>query len=79
LPSKLTIALSFAGADSLRIGARGDLKIGVGEKTVHQLAPQSYQVEGGRRQVVQSRYVLLSGKRVGVRLGAYDRSRPLVS
>ncbi|MBA3620109.1 MAG: SBBP repeat-containing protein [Acidothermales bacterium] len=72
------IVMSFGGADSLRVGARGDLKIGIGGETVRQLAPVAYQLEAGRRQAVQSRYVLLSGKRVGIRLGAYDRSRPLV-
>ncbi len=44
---------------------------------VRQLAPRAYQMTGGRRRPVASRYVL-SGDRVSIRLGAYDHHRALV-
>ena len=71
------IRLDFGDARPT-LDRRGDLLLRVGGGTVRQARPVSYQVIGGRRVPVASGYRLLAGGRVGIRVGAYDRSRPLV-
>jgi len=71
------IRLNLRGADSVRVAADGDLVIGIGKREIRQAAPVAYQRVGGERRMVESSYEL-EGDRVGFRLGAYDRSRPLV-
>jgi hypothetical protein len=71
------IAVEMGGPDSLRLARNGDLLIEVGKTTVRQQAPVAYQRIGGERRPVPAAYEL-HGSRVGFRLGAYDRSRPLV-
>ena len=73
------IALEFAGAQKLELDATtGDLLVGVGDETIRQLAPVTYQeTADGRREVV-SRYALQDGGRVGFEVGDYDPSAPLV-
>ncbi len=56
----------------------GELVIGVNGGELRHRAPVSYQVRGGRRVPVASRYVLSDGGRVTFALGDYDRSRALV-
>ncbi|MGH2989178.1 MAG: SBBP repeat-containing protein [Solirubrobacterales bacterium] len=74
-PSRIAVELD--GADSLRLTPGGDLAIEVGRSTVRQRAPVAYQEIGGERRRVRAAYEL-EGSTVGFRLGAYDRSRPLV-
>jgi hypothetical protein len=71
------IAVEMGGTDSLRLSSRGDLVIEVGKSTVRQQAPLAYQEIDGERRRVRSAYQL-HGSTLGFRLGAYDRSRPLV-
>jgi hypothetical protein len=72
------IALSFAGARSVRAERDGALWIALrGGGGVRQLAPHAYQRVDGRVRIISSRYVL-SGKRVRVRVGHYDHRLPLV-
>ncbi len=72
------IRLGYHGQSSLRLDAAGNLILTAGAgRTVRQLAPRAYQLTGGRRRTVASRYVL-SGDRVSIRLGAYDHHRALV-
>jgi len=75
-PGQITLKLS--GARHLRLDRRGDLVIGLRGGTVRELAPRAYQRIAGGRRAVASRYVLLPGHRVAVRVGSYDRRRPLV-
>jgi len=75
-PGQITLKLS--GARHLRLDHRGDLVIGLRGGTVRELAPRGYQRIAGGRKAVASRYVLLPGHRVAVRVGSYDRRRPLV-
>lgn len=74
-PAAIDLALS--GARRIRLNADGDLVTRVGTTTMTQLAPRAYQSRAGKRVPVAASFVL-KGNRVGFRLGAYDRSRPLV-
>lgn len=71
------IALAFTGADKLRLDARGDLILTTPAGRMRQQRPVVYQRVNGERRPVSGRYVV-RGKHVGFRLGAYDRTRPLV-
>ncbi len=72
------IKLSFAGAESLKLDAAGNLvlKTAVGE--VVQQAPVIYQQSGDTRQPVSGGYVLTAGNQVAFEIGDYDASRELV-
>ncbi len=73
------ISLGFSGSDRLSLTSGGDLLIHARGGTIRQRRPVVYQGEGAARRKVAGRYVLEgSGRRVGFRLGAYDRSKPLV-
>ncbi len=72
------IALRFSGARGVRLDRRGDLVVGVRGGTVRELAPRAYQRIAGVRRAVASRYVVLAGGRVAVRVGGYDHRRALV-
>jgi hypothetical protein len=72
------IRLRFGGQRHLRLDSAGNLLLGLGGRTVRQLRPRAYQLSGGERQPVASRYVLLhGGVRVGVKVGAHDPRRAL--
>ncbi|HEY9284551.1 MAG TPA: hypothetical protein VIP46_13930, partial [Pyrinomonadaceae bacterium] len=73
------IALEFDGAEDLRLDANGDLVLraaGGGELRQHR--PVSYQLIGGERREVESRYALSGDNRVAFELGDYDARHPLV-
>ena len=74
-PSRIQMHLS--GARSLRVSPTGDLVASLRGGTVRQHRPVAYQTVGGARRHVDAHFVL-SGNRVGFRLGDYDRSRALV-
>jgi uncharacterized repeat protein (TIGR01451 family) len=72
------IRIRFEGAAGLEIERGGDLLVHVdGGAPLRQQAPVSYQMVGGVRTPVASRYVRLADREVGFALGAYDRSAPL--
>lgn len=71
------IALQVDGARSMRVTRGGALAMRVPGGTVRQLAPHAYQRVDGERRAVAARY-LLRGGRVHIRVGDYDRGRPLV-
>ena len=71
------IAVDLQGAASVRLAPDGDLLLRVGERRIRQRAPVAYQQFAGQRHPVAVSYVL-HGDTVGFRLGAYERSRPLV-
>jgi Beta-propeller repeat len=70
-PSK--IGLRFSGQRRLGLD-HGDLVLALPGAGVRQSGPRAFQ--GGRR--VPARFVLRGGGRVGIELGRYDRSRPLL-
>jgi hypothetical protein len=70
------IALSFAGARSLRVDDGGALVLRLPGGSVRQLTPHAYQLVDGQQRAVGSRYVV-AGHSVRLRIGRYDRRLPL--
>ena len=73
------IRLAYENARTLRVDASGNLRLetSVGPVTDHR--PISYQVVGGKRVPVPTRFRLERGTtRYGLDVGRYDRTRPLV-
>jgi hypothetical protein len=72
------IEIDVSGARLLRIARNGELVAGLpGGAVVRELAPHAYQLVDHKMRIVASRYVI-SGKRIGVRVGRYDPTLPLV-
>jgi hypothetical protein len=72
------IALQFDGVDSLAIAADGDLVLRASGVELRQHKPVIYQEVGDSRQAVDGHYVLRDAYQVGVALGPYDQTKPLV-
>jgi hypothetical protein len=72
------IRLSFKGARGLSLNATGDLVVHTSAGNLVEQAPVLYQVVGGVRQAVTGHYILRVNGQVGFRVGAYDRTRPLI-
>jgi hypothetical protein len=70
------IAIGLRGAHGLRVDRRGQLVFRLGGRRLVQPRPRAFQRIDGRRHRVAVRYVL-HGDTVQLRLGHYDRSRPL--
>lgn len=73
-----SIALDFPGVRRLRIEPDGALALETAGGAVRQSPPRAYQEAEGGRRTVESRYVRLDARRVGIQVGAYDAARPLV-
>ena len=71
------VRLAYRGAERLALGKAGDLRIETALGVLRDSPPASYQVVGGRRVPVASRFGL-HGMTYGFALGAYDPKRPLV-
>jgi uncharacterized repeat protein (TIGR01451 family) len=65
------------GAERLRIDSASDLVAKTASGEFRQHRPGVYQEVGGRRRTVPARYKL-RGSEVGITVGRYDRSRPLI-
>jgi subtilase family serine protease len=72
------IALSFDGAERVEVDAGGDLVLRTAAGELRQPRPVVYQETDGHRSPVTASYVLDDEGRVRMKVGAYDRSRPLV-
>jgi uncharacterized protein (TIGR03437 family) len=72
------IKLAFSGPQPVQLTASGDLVLETSGGTLKQQKPLAYQEIAGVRRVVESRYQLLGQNLVGIELGSYDRSQPLV-
>jgi hypothetical protein len=72
------ISLRYVGAGKLRIEDDGSLRIPVNGERLREQAPLVYQERDGRRLLVESGFRLAPSGALGFRLGAYDRSLPLV-
>lgn len=73
------IALALEGAERLAIDSDGALRVQTVAGELRQPRPFAYQeAPGGGREAVSADYVLDESGRVRLRLGAYDRARPLV-
>ena len=72
------IQLRYEGADGLRLGDEGELRIDIGGSQLLDEPPHTFQQIGGRTVNVSSSYVLASDGRIGFAIGDYDRTRPLI-
>lgn len=71
------IELAIEGAESLEIGANGDLIAHLPGGEIRFLEPVIYQREGGAKRPVDGGFVLKDA-RVGFEVGPYDAGRPLI-
>ncbi len=72
------IVMKFAGAQSVAVDVRGELRIRIDAGEVRQHPPHAYQDTEHGRQSVRARYRVTRGGQVTLVLGAYDKSLPLV-
>jgi subtilase family serine protease len=79
-PAAITLAFeSIEGLiEGLEVDARGDLVLRTSFGELRQPRPVIYQEIDGVRQAIAGEYVVNGERRVGVHVGPYDRSRPLV-
>lgn len=71
------VRFKITGADSIRLAPGGDLLVATPAGELRWKHPVSFQLSGGRKRAVSSRYVL-DGDTVRFETGSYDRSLPLV-
>ena len=72
------IELTFAGAREVRLGAAGDLVLGVGGGEIRQLKPVIYQEVDRVKKEIAGGYRIEGQAHVSFEVGTYDVSRPLV-
>ena len=72
------IQVRFQGADQLSLDGQSNLVVTAGGQSLVEHAPIAYQDIGGARQAVLASFVLEGNQQVGITLGAYDASQPLV-
>jgi hypothetical protein len=72
------IRLKLTGAQRTDVASNGDLVAHVGGGEVRMHKPVIYQETAGGRSLVDGGYTLLANNEAGFRLGAFDRSLPLV-
>jgi uncharacterized repeat protein (TIGR01451 family) len=73
------IRLAYEGATAIAVGERGDLEVSTPVASFHDDCPVAYQDIDGRRLAVDVAFeTSAQGVGYGFRVGAYDRSRPLV-
>jgi hypothetical protein len=72
------VRLAYRGAQGLRVGADGELLVTTPLGILKDAAPVSYQLIGGERVAVESRYRLTGDGTYGFAVGAYDPRYPLV-
>ncbi|MBZ5504754.1 MAG: SBBP repeat-containing protein [Acidobacteriia bacterium] len=71
------IALGVVGIDHLAITQSGDVELTLGTSKLIESAPVAWQMVNGKRETVQANWRLSGQNRLGISLGAYDRSRPV--
>jgi hypothetical protein len=72
------VRLGYRGVEGLSVGARGELLVRTSLGVLKDAAPVSYQLIGGERVAVESRYRLTGDGGYGFAVGAYDPRYPLV-
>jgi Beta-propeller repeat len=72
------VRLGYRGAEGLKVGAGGELLVRTSLGVLKDAAPVSYQLIGGERVPVESRYKLEGDGGYGFAVGAYDPRYPLV-
>ncbi len=73
------IRMRFDGADSVRLGSQGQVILDVDDRQITQNPPVVYQRRADHEIVgVPSSYIIEADGSIGIRLGSYDNSKPLV-
>src|SRR5215208_5643698 len=72
------VRLGYRGAEGLSVGAGGELLVRTSQGVLKDAAPVSYQLIGGERVAVKSRYKLTGDGGYGFWVGAYDPRYPLI-
>src|SRR5262249_2180035 len=72
------IRLQFEGADRLSLNRRGDLIVHSQNATLKIVRPKSYQVKGGTKRALPSRFVRVGANEIAFAVAPYDRNLPLV-
>ena len=72
------IKLAFAGVEQTTVDTRGDLVLKTTGGPLRFQKPVIFQINGGRRRTVEGGYVHRGPHEIGFRVGAYDRTRPLI-
>jgi hypothetical protein len=74
-----TIKLGFAGVEQTTVDAQGDLVLKTaGGPPLRFQKPVMFQIDNGRRHAIEGGYVHHSPHQIGFRVGAYDRTQPLI-
>jgi len=71
------IQLQYEGLKNISLDGNGDLVLHLASGDLRQIRPTVYQETGGKRQVIDSSYIIRDGK-VGFQIAAYDHRKPLV-
>src|SRR5262249_43323463 len=72
------IVTQISGASQISLDAQGNLVIQTSTGNLVEHAPLAYQDVNGTQRAVSSQFVLLGNNEVGIQVGPYDRSKPLV-
>jgi hypothetical protein len=72
------IAFEFDGATGVALSPAGDLKMDSAAGKLTAKKPAVYQAQGGQRKPVDGKFVRREGNKIGVELGNYDPTKPLV-
>src|SRR5207248_10095665 len=72
------IELQFAGADSVKRAANGDLVLTAAGREMRFQAPHIYQRSGGEEQTIAGNFAVLADGHIGFEIGAYDQRRALI-
>ncbi|HEV2315551.1 MAG TPA: SBBP repeat-containing protein [Candidatus Acidoferrales bacterium] len=73
-----SVALKFDRHEHVTIASDGSLQLGLKQNAVLLHRPNVYQIDHGSKRSVNGEFVFLAGGRVGIRIGSYDRTKPLV-
>jgi hypothetical protein len=73
-----SIRMSFEGAESIALDAGGDLRLRTPGEEIRLHKPAAFQNGSGGGREVPAQYVVSRGKRVSIRVGAYDVREPLI-
>ena len=72
------IRLAFDGADRVSLDGNGDLVLQVGGDELRQHKPVVYQTIGGKKKMVDGRFLLAKDHTASFEIGEYDHTQPLV-
>jgi hypothetical protein len=72
------VRMRFTGQDRLQIEDAGDLALHAGDGEVMLKRPVAYQQQNGHVHAVAARFVRVGRNEVGIRVGSYDHTLPLI-